>query len=115
VTYSLKKTYDELRPPQRLLLGAGPSNIDPRVQKALASPIVAHLDPYFIKIMDETVELLRYAFKTNNHLTMPISGTGTAGMETAICNIIERGEEVVTCINGFFGERISQIVTKCKS
>ena len=94
-------------------MGAGPSNIDPRVQKALTSPIVAHLDPYFIKVMDETVELLRYAFKTNNHLTMPISGTGTAGMETAICNIIERGEEVVTCINGFFGERISQIVTKC--
>jgi alanine-glyoxylate transaminase/serine-glyoxylate transaminase/serine-pyruvate transaminase len=113
VTDSLNKTYDELRPPQRLLLGAGPSNIDPRVQKALASPIVAHLDPYFIKVMDETVELLRYAFKTKNHLTMPISGTGTAGMETAICNIIERGEEVVTCINGFFGERISQIVTKC--
>jgi len=113
VTNSLNKTYDELRPPERLLLGAGPSNIDPRVQKALASPIVAHLDPYFLKVMDETVELLRYAFKTNNHLTMPISGTGTAGMETAICNIIERGEEVVTCINGFFGERISQIVTKC--
>jgi alanine-glyoxylate transaminase/serine-glyoxylate transaminase/serine-pyruvate transaminase len=113
VTNSLNKTYDELRPPERLLLGAGPSNIDPRVQKALASPIVAHLDPYFLKVMDETVELLRYAFKTNNHLTMPISGTGTAGMETAICNIIERGEEIVTCINGFFGERISQIVTKC--
>jgi len=109
----LSKSYGELQPPQRLLLGAGPSNIDPRVLKALTSPIVAHLDPYFLHVMDETVELLRYAFKTRNHITMPISGTGTAGMETAICNIIERGEEVVTCVNGFFGERISEIITRC--
>ena len=94
-------------------MGAGPSNVDPRVIKALTSPIVEHLDPYFLQVMDETVELLRYAFKTRNHLTMPISGTGTAGMEAAICNIVERGEEVVTCVNGFLGERISEIVSRC--
>jgi len=109
----LSKSYGELLPPQRLLLGAGPSNIDPRVLKALTSPIVAHLDPYFLHVMDETVELLRYAFRTKNHITMPISGTGTAGMETAICNIVERGEEVVTCVKGFFGERISEIISRC--
>lgn len=109
----LSKSYGELRPPERLLLGAGPSNIDPRVLKALSSPIVGHLDPYFLEIMDETVELLRYAFKTKNLLTMPISGTGTAGMEAAVCNIVERDDQVVVCVNGFFGERISEIVQRC--
>jgi len=106
------KSYGELRPPKRLLLGGGPSNIDSRVLKALTLPIVGHLDPYFSEIMNETVELLRYAFKTNNRITLPISGTGTAGMEAAICNIVERGDEVVVCINGFFGERISDIVQR---
>lgn len=106
------KSYGELHPPKRLLLGGGPSNIDPRVLKALALPMVGHLDPYFSEIMNETVELLRYAFKTNNWITLPISGTGTAGMEAAICNIVERGDEVVACINGFFGERISDIVQR---
>ena len=108
----MDKPYGELHPPKRLLLGGGPSNIDPRVLKALTSPIVGHLDPYFSKIMDETVELLRYAFKTNNWITMPIAGTGTAGMEAAICNVVESGDEVITCVNGFFGERIRNIVQR---
>lgn len=108
-----KKSYDELRPPQRLLLGAGPSNVDPRVLKAFISPMVGHLDPFFIKTMDETVELLRYAFKTKNHITMPISGTGSAGMESAICNLVERGDEVVVCVKGFFGERIKEMIERC--
>jgi len=109
----MRKSYGELCPPERLLLGAGPSNIDPRVFKALTSPIVEHLDPYFMEVMDETVELLRYAFKTRNKLTMPISGTGTAGMEAAICNVVERGDEIVACVNGYFGDRISEIVQRC--
>jgi len=110
---NMKRIYKELSPPKRLLLGAGPSNIDPRVLKSLCSPIVDHLDPYFLEVMDETVELLRYAFKTRNRITMPISGTGTAGMESAICNLVERGDEVVVCINGFFGERMSEMVRRC--
>jgi len=109
----IKKSYSELRPPQRLLLGAGPSNIDPRVLKALISPIVGHLDPFFIETMDETVELLRYAFRTKNHITFPISGTGSAGMESAICNLVERGDEVIVCIKGFFGERMREMITRC--
>jgi len=109
----IKKIYDELRPPQRLLLGAGPSNIDPRVLKVLISPMVGHLDPFFTEIMDETVDLLRYAFRTKNHITLPISGTGSAGMESAICNLVERGDEVVVCIKGFFGERIGEIIARC--
>ncbi len=108
-----RKIYRELRPPKMLLLGAGPSNIDPRVLRALSLPIVGHLDPYFMEVMDETVTLLRYAFKTNNRITFPISGTGSAGMESAICNVVERGDEVIVCISGFFGERISEIVQRC--
>jgi len=108
-----KKAYGELQPPERLLLGAGPSNVDPRVLKALCSPIVEHLDPYFLEVMNDTVELLRYAFKTRNRITFPISGTGSAGMESAICNVVEKGEEVIVCVNGFFGERMSEMVRRC--
>jgi alanine-glyoxylate transaminase/serine-glyoxylate transaminase/serine-pyruvate transaminase len=109
----MRKVYSELKPPHRLLLGAGPSNVDPRVIEVLTAPIVGHLDPYFLGVMDETTELLRYAFKTKNQITMPISGTGTSGMEAAICNIVERGDEVVVGANGFFGERINEIVKRC--
>jgi alanine-glyoxylate transaminase/serine-glyoxylate transaminase/serine-pyruvate transaminase len=108
-----KKVYGELSPPERLLLGGGPSNIDPRVQKALVLPIVEHLDPYFMEVMDETVELLRYAFKTKNHITLPISGSGSAGMESAICNPIEKGDDAVVCVNGFFGGRMKEMVQRC--
>jgi len=107
------KVYGDLKPPERLLLGAGPSNIDPRVLKTLTLPIVEHLDPYFSEVMNETVELLRYAFITGNKVTFPISGTGSAGMESAICNIVERGDEVVVCISGFFGERMSDMIQRC--
>ena len=105
--------YGELSPPQRLLLGAGPSNLDPRVLRALTAPMVGHLDPYFLDVLDETSDLLRYAFKTKNRLTMAISGTGSAGMEGAICNVVERGDEVVVCVSGFFGERMLEIVDRC--
>ncbi len=109
----MQKSYVELKPPDRLLLGAGPSNIHPRVYKALLSPIVEHLDPYFSEVMEETAELLRYAFGTRNRITFPISGTGTAGMEAAICNVVEPGDEVVVGVNGFFGERIKDIIERC--
>jgi len=107
------KAYEELNPPNVLLLGGGPSNIDPRVMAVLSSPIVGHLDPYFLEIMDDTIELLRYTFKTNNNITLPISGTGSAGMQTAISNIVEGGDEVVVLVNGYFGERIKDMVYRC--
>ena len=110
---TLDNAYGELNPPTRLLLGPGPSNVDPRVLKAMTSPLVGHLDPYFFEVMNETMELLRYAFKTKNRLTIPISGTGTAGMEAALCNIVEPGDEVVIGMNGFFGERMSEIAARC--
>jgi alanine-glyoxylate transaminase/serine-glyoxylate transaminase/serine-pyruvate transaminase len=105
--------YKDLHPPSLLLLGAGPSNIDPRILGASISPIVGHLDPFFMEIMEETVELLRYVFKTKNRLTLPISGTGSAGMESAICNVVEKGDEVITCVQGFFGERAKKMVQRC--
>jgi alanine-glyoxylate transaminase/serine-glyoxylate transaminase/serine-pyruvate transaminase len=107
------KTYRELIPPNRILLGPGPSNVDPRVLKAMSSPLVGHLDPYFLELMDETMELLRYVFKTKNRLCIPISGTGSAGMEAAVCNVVQRGDEVIVGVNGLFGERMSDVVNRC--
>ncbi|MEM2135385.1 MAG: alanine--glyoxylate aminotransferase family protein [Candidatus Jordarchaeaceae archaeon] len=109
----MEKKYRELAPPQRILLGPGPSNVDPRVLKAMSMPLVGHLDPYFLEIMDEVMELLRYAFKTKNRLTIPISGTGSAGMETCLVNLVGKGDEVVVGVNGFFGQRMSEIVKRC--
>lgn len=103
----------ELKPPNRLLLGPGPSNVPERVVKALSNHIVGHLDPFFVEVMDETQELLRYAFQTRNEITIPISGTGSAGMESAIVNIVEENDKVVVGVNGFFGERMCEMVTRC--
>lgn len=102
----------ELNPPDRLLLGAGPSNIHPIVSRAISMPIVGHLDPYFIEVMDETRKLLAAAFRTNNEFSIPISGTGTAAMEAAICNIIEEEDEVVVGLNGYFAERMAEMVRR---
>lgn len=96
----------ELQNPTRLLLGPGPSMVHPRVLRAMASPLVGHLDPYFLEIMERTQELLRYVFETENKLTVPISGTGSAAMEAAVANMVEPGDSVLICINGYFGGRL---------
>ena len=106
-------SYQHLNPPLRILLGPGPSNVHPRVQQAMAAPMVGHLDPYFVKIMDDTVELLRYLFRTQNRLTFPISGTGSAGMEASFCNFLESGDTVVIGVNGVFGERMVDNAARC--
>lgn len=105
-------TYPELNPPLRLLLGPGPANVDPRVLRAMAAPILGHLDPDFIKIMDETQEMLRLVFGTANALTIPVSGTGTAGMEASLCNLLEPGDTAIICINGFFGGRLVEMASR---
>jgi alanine-glyoxylate transaminase/serine-glyoxylate transaminase/serine-pyruvate transaminase len=105
--------YRELNPPARLLLGPGPSNVDPRVMRAMAAPVVGHLDPEFLKVMDDSKQLLQYVFQTENYLTLPVSGTGTAGMEAAMYNVIERGDKVLVCVNGFFGERMCDMAQRC--
>src|SRR5882724_13005820 len=99
-------------PPQRLLLGPGPSDVHPRVLAALAQPLVGHLDPAFIALMDETKALLRRVFQTTNELTIPISGTGSAGLEACIVNLVEPGDEVVIAVNGVFGTRLAEVATR---
>lgn len=95
-----------LNPRQRILMGPGPSTVPARILKALSSPTLGHLDPQYIGYMDETCQLLRTVFQTENALTFPVSGTGMAGMEAVIVNLVEPGDEVIVCINGVFGGRM---------
>ena len=105
--------YDELRVPPRILLGPGPSIANPRVLKAMTTPMLGYLDADFVDVMDDTVALIRQVYGTQNSLTFPVSGTGTAGMETALTNIIEPGDSVIVGINGYFGGRIADIAERC--
>lgn len=99
--------------PVRILLGPGPSNVHPRVLNAMSTPLIGHLDPHFLALMNETMELLRFVFQTENELTIPISGTGSSGMEACLCNLIEPGDEAIICVNGVFGERMSDVAGRC--
>ncbi len=99
-------------PPKRLLLGPGPSEVHPRVLAAMAQPLVGHLDPAFIELMEETKRLLRRVFETENTLTLPISGTGSAGLEACVVNLVEPGDEVVIGVNGVFGTRLVDVATR---
>ena len=103
----------ETETPRRILLGPGPSNVHPRVLRAMSTPLVGHLDPVFIGLMEETKTLLRRVFQTGNALTLPISGTGSAGMETCFVNLVEPGDEVVVGVNGVFGTRMADVVERC--
>ena len=103
----------ELNPPTRLLMGPGPSDVNPRVLKAMATPLIGHMDPEFIKIMDGIKNMLRQLFKTGNDLTFAVSATGSAGMEAAFVNLLEPGDEALVCVNGVFGNRMSDIVERC--
>jgi alanine-glyoxylate transaminase/serine-glyoxylate transaminase/serine-pyruvate transaminase len=102
----------ELSPPPRLLLGPGPSPVHPRVLRSMSAPLVGHLDPYFLQIMEETKGLLRTVFGTKNELTIPISGTGSAGMEACLVNVLEPGDEVVVGVNGVFGTRMAEVAER---
>jgi len=106
-------TVSELLPPARLLLGPGPSMVHPRVLKAMSTPLLGHLDPKFLEIMNEVQALLRAVFQTQNPFTVAVSGTGSAGMEAALVNVIEPGDTVVVGVNGVFGARMADIVGRC--
>src|SRR5213592_5187217 len=101
-----------LAPPPRILLGPGPSDVHPRVLAALAAPLVGHLDPVFVAMMEEVKSLLRFVFATENALTIPISGTGSAGMEACVVNLVEPGDEVVVGVNGVFGTRLAEVAAR---
>jgi len=102
----------QLDMPPRLLMGPGPSNAHPRVLEAAGAPLVGHLDPAFIRLMDEVKELLRYTFQTDNEITIPISGTGSAAMEASLANTIEPGDVVLIGIIGYFGQRIAEMASR---
>ena len=100
-------------PPQRTLLGPGPSDVNPRILEALSRPTIGHLDPVFIEMMDDLKKLLQFAFQTRNELTFPVSAPGSAGMETAFVNLVERGDKVIICQNGVFGGRMRENAERC--
>jgi len=100
-------------PPVRRLMGPGPSDVHPRVLGAMARPTIGHLDPEFSRMMEEVKEMLRYAFKTKNALTIPVSGPGSVGMETCFVNLVEAGDTVIVCQNGAFGGRMKENVERC--
>ena len=109
MTFDANK-FRDIDPGQRVLMGPGPSDVSARVLQALSAPCIGHLDPYFLSAMDEVRELLQHLFRTENQLTIPVSGTGSAGMETCMVNLVEPADEVVVCVNGVFGTRMSDIV-----
>lgn len=102
----------EINVPPRLLLGPGPSMVDPRVLQIMATPLLGHLDPHFVNIMDRTQQMLRYVYQTQNQITIPVSGTGTAAMEAAVANMVEPGDSVLVCISGYFGLRIADMARR---
>ena len=106
-------TVSSFHPPRRMLMGPGPSDIDSRVLQALGRPVIGHLDPEFILMMDEIKGLLHYAFQTTHQMTLPISAPGSAGMESCFVNLIEPGDSVVVCVNGVFGGRMVENVERC--
>ena len=101
-----------LNPPERLLMGPGPSNPDPRVLAAMTANPVGHLDPYFVELMDQTMGALRGVFGTNNHHTLPISATGSAGLETIMLNLLEPGDSAIVAVIGYFGQRLAEMARR---
>lgn len=102
----------ELLPPSRLMLTPGPSSVDPRVYRAMSTPLVGHLDPWFTEMMGDLQVLLRRAFQTENKLTFPISASGSGGIEAAVLNLLEEGDEAIVCVNGTFSERMAVIAER---
>ncbi|MBI5952327.1 MAG: alanine--glyoxylate aminotransferase family protein [Chloroflexi bacterium] len=105
-------TYSDLNTPERILLGPGPSMVPSRVLRAMAHPLVGHLDPKFIELMKEVQELLRYTFQTKNQMTLPVSGTGSAGMESTVANLLEPGDTIMIGVNGYFGDRLCDMASR---
>jgi len=102
----------ETNVPRRVLLGPGPSDVHPRVLRAMSTPLVGHLDPAFVALMEEVKDLLRATFRTQNRLTFPLSATGSAGMEAVLVNLLEPGDLAVICVNGVFGGRMVEIARR---
>jgi alanine-glyoxylate transaminase/serine-glyoxylate transaminase/serine-pyruvate transaminase len=102
----------QFRPTAHVLMGPGPSDVPPRVLQAMATPLVGHLDPAFLALMNDIQQMLRELFRTRNRMTIAISGTGSAGMETCVVNLIEPGDRMVVCVNGVFGQRMTEVARR---
>src|SRR5258707_12756300 len=107
-----QKKIGELAPRFRLMMTPGPSSIDPRVYRALAAPLVGHIDPWFRTCMDETQILMRQIFQTENRVTMPLSASGSGGIEASVLNTLEEGDEAIICVNGWISERMYEIAAR---
>lgn len=105
--------YKDLSPPQRILMGPGPSDVHPNVLRAMSTPLLGHLDPAFLEIMNQTMDLLRIVYQTENKVTLSMSGTGSAGMETIFVNLVEPGDKVIVGVNGLFGQRMVDVAERC--
>src|SRR5258706_2033816 len=108
----MTKQIGEFAPPNRLMLTPGPSSMDPRVYRALAAPLVGHLDPWFKGCMDDTQILMRQIFQTENRLTMPLSASGSGGIEASVVNALEEGDEAIVAVNGIFSDRMYEMATR---
>ena len=106
--------FSSFEPPLRTLMGPGPSDVPPRVLQAMARPTIGHLDPEFVRMMEELKQLLRYAFQTTNEITFPVSGPGSVGMEACFVNLVEPGDKVIVCRNGAFGGRMVENVVRTR-
>lgn len=111
--HAKRRPVPSIHPPRRLLMGPGPSDVAPRVLEALAKPTIGHLDPEYLAIMDATGDMLRQVFRTENALTLAVSGTGSAGMEACVANLIEAGDEMIVCVHGVFGGRMADVAERC--
>jgi len=108
----MAERFAKLDPPQRILMGPGPSDVPVRVLQAMAAPTVGHLDPTYLAIMDETRQMMRDVFRTENEMTLAVSGTGSAGMEACVANLVEPGDEMIVCVNGVFGTRMRDVAQR---
>lgn len=106
-------SFDEMKTSTRILMGPGPSEVHPRVLRAMATPLIGHLDPEFLEIMDDIKAMTQETLQTQNQLTFVVSAPGSAGMETCLVNLLEPGDEAVICVHGVFGTRMVDIAERC--
>jgi alanine-glyoxylate transaminase/serine-glyoxylate transaminase/serine-pyruvate transaminase len=108
----MPKTFSDLNPAPRILLGPGPSMVHPRVLRSMATPVIGYMDPDFLAIMADVKDLLQQTFQTENDLTLAVPGTGTSAMEAAIANLVEPGDKALACVQGYFGERLAEMAQR---
>ncbi|MFC2063557.1 pyridoxal-phosphate-dependent aminotransferase family protein [Chloroflexota bacterium] len=109
---NLDMQFPPIKKPERILLGPGPSMVDPRVLNAMSIPLLGHLDPLFIELMNRIQSQLKHVFQTENALTIPVSGTGSAAMEAAVANMVEPGDPILVCKNGYFSDRLADMAAR---